>query len=333
MESLIRNGLKQPNIERPISACHRQKLDRVPNWEEWVDKKIVSYILDKDAPDSCDLNPDDAVEFAFRTYQDAIWLHFGIQMGDNGTICSFEDIDKWQSPEPVEFRNRILQYCKALENTSIGLSVGIFGPFMQTFMAMGPVPIQSFFLNLYDNSELVEYMLDKHTEANLKLIDTIIDSPIDFFYLADDICDANGYMCSPDIMHKLWVPRMEKVVNALKQKGVPIMWHCCGKLDDILPLLIEWGIDVIEPVQASCNDIYELKEKFGSNIAFRGNIEVESVLTYGTCEEVREDTKKHIEKLCFDGGYIVSSSHSIVSSIPPENYLAMIDAAIEFGAY
>ena len=111
------------------------------------------------------------------------------------------------------------------------------------------------------------------------------------------------------------------------------MWHCCGKLDQVLPYLVEWKVDCIEPIQPSCNDIYALKEAWGDRLCLKGNISIEGVLAFGTPEETAEDTRDHIDRLSFDGGYIAASSHSIVDAIPPENYRAMIDTAVDYGRY
>jgi uroporphyrinogen decarboxylase len=100
-----------------------------------------------------------------------------------------------------------------------------------------------------------------------------------------------------------------------------------------MPRLVEWGIHLVSPVQPKCNDIYALKRQYGDRIAFRGNMNIEGVLAFGTPAQVRADTREHIERLAGDGGYVVGSSHSIVDAIPPANYFAMIEAACEFGVY
>lgn len=327
------NTYRQPNVERLLAACRREKLDRVPNFEEHIDTTLVSRILGKEAAHSNDLAPDDAVELARRTHQDAIWLQVVEDLPPWGTVCSMSDIDSWQPNDPIVHRDRIIPYCRALEGTSVGLCVGIFGPFMQSYMAMGPTPIEDFLVNLYEDRELVETVMERQLEAQTKLVEAIMELPIDIFYVADDTCDDNGFMCSPETMNEIWVPRMERLVGLIKQKGVPIQWHCCGKLDPVLPLLVQWGPDLVEPVQTSCNDIYALKEEWGEHISFRGNMNIEGVLAFGTPDEVRADTREHIDRLSYDGGYVVSSSHSITAGVPLENYRAMIETAVEFGRY
>ena len=134
-------------------------------------------------------------------------------------------------------------------------------------------------------------------------------------------------------MREIWIPGIEKLVRLTQEKGVPVVWHCCGKLDQLLPQLAAWGINAIETIQTSCNDIYQIKKEYADTFCLMGNMNIEGVLAFGTPEEVREDTRQHIDRLAYDGGYVVSSSHSIVESIPLSNYFAMIETARTYGAY
>jgi uroporphyrinogen decarboxylase len=123
------------------------------------------------------------------------------------------------------------------------------------------------------------------------------------------------------------------LAKLVKQMKIPIQWHCCGKIDQFIPQLVEGEIDALTPIQASCNDIYALKNKWGDRICLVGNMNIEGVLAFGSPEEVRADTREHLEKLSYNGGYVVASSHTIVDAIPAENYFSMIETAVEFGRF
>ena len=109
--------------------------------------------------------------------------------------------------------------------------------------------------------------------------------------------------------------------------------HCCANVTDLIPIIINMGIKAIHPVQPNCNDIYALKKEYGNKMSFVGNMDLAGVLSFGTPEEVVEDTKKHIDKLAPGGGYVVASSHSITDDVPPENYIAMIETAQTYRGY
>ena len=326
--------LAEPNIDRLIAAFRREKLDRVPNFEDIVMQPMCRHVLGKPV-DGCNrqLPPDDAIEFVRRTSQDAVMLAGDAWPYVEGDFCDWADIDRFTPPDPAEMRRHVLPYCEAVKDTNIGVGLNLVGPFFTTYMEVGPIQIQSFMLKLYDDLPFIERLMDRQLEMQMKIVEAVLDLPIDFFILADDTCDNWGFMCSPQIMQQIWVPRITKLIELVKQKGAPIQWHCCGNLHQVLPMLVDWGIDCVNPVQTACNDIYALKEQYGGRISFRGNMNIEGALAFGTPEEVRAETRECIERLSHDGGYIVASSHSIIESIPPENYFAMIETAREFGRY
>ena len=198
---------------------------------------------------------------------------------------------------------------------------------------IGPTPIQDFMYKLYDDMEFVERVMEIQNRHQMRIIEAVLDLPISFFLVADDLCGASGFFCPPEIMDRIWAHRAERLVKLIKQKNIPIMWHCCGKVDQVIPYLVKWGVDCIEPIQASCNDIYGIKEEWGDRIALKGNMNIEGVLAYGTPEKVQADTIEHIKRLSCNGGYIAASSHSIVDAVPLENYRAMLDAVLQYGKY
>jgi uroporphyrinogen decarboxylase len=81
------------------------------------------------------------------------------------------------------------------------------------------------------------------------------------------------------------------------------------------------------------SNLEELKKQFGKHLVFCGAIDTHRILPFGTPDEVRAEVKRIIEILGQDGGYMLSSVHTILPDVPPENILAMVDAAMEFGNY
>jgi uroporphyrinogen decarboxylase len=68
-------------------------------------------------------------------------------------------------------------------------------------------------------------------------------------------------------------------------------------------------------------------------MAFWGAIDTHKVLPFGTPEDVRAEVKRRIEDLAPGGGYVLNSVHNLQSEVPPENIVAMFEAAKEFGRY
>jgi uroporphyrinogen decarboxylase len=112
-----------------------------------------------------------------------------------------------------------------------------------------------------------------------------------------------------------------------------VMYHCCGSVRPLIQDFIEMGVDALNPVQVSSvgMDTAELKAQFGDRICFWGGIDTSHILPRGTQEQVRAEVQKRIHDLSANGGFVLASVHNIQEDVPPENILAMADAAMEFG--
>ncbi len=336
-------GTREPNIDRLLAALHLQKHDRVAHFE-YVDPKNANAILGKQADKRNDqLSPDDAVEFAKRTCQDQILAMNQFWPGEEiGCLTGRSDMHriKWVdseyrlSAEKIEALHRhTRERFKAVEDTNIGVGLCIAGPMFSVYESLGPIPIQSFMLLIHDDIEFVKRIMDIQVDVQIAILEELRSYPFAFVEIADDLCDNRGFMVHPSFMVEIWHPRAAQTAEAAKSLNVPVFWHCCGKLDSVLPILAEWGIDGISPIQPSCNDIYKIKKEWGDRLCLLGNMNIEGVLFDGTVADVVADTTEHIERLSRNGGYVVQSSHSIVDAIPIENYLAMIDTTLEKGRF
>ncbi len=92
------------------------------------------------------------------------------------------------------------------------------------------------------------------------------------------------------------------------------------------------GIDIVHPIEPESNDIAEVKKQWAGKIAFIGNIPT-VLLAYGSVEEIEERVRDYCIRLAPGGGYVLGSSTSIMDGIPPENFVAMINAAHKYGVY
>jgi 5-methyltetrahydrofolate--homocysteine methyltransferase len=102
---------------------------------------------------------------------------------------------------------------------------------------------------------------------------------------------------------------------------------------ELVPMLLEVGIDCVQPMDPYGVDYREMKKKFGSRVCLAGNIDIEFPLAHGSPADVDKDVKEHLEALMPGGGYVCGSSHSIVNYIPHENFIAMLNAIHRYGVY
>jgi uroporphyrinogen decarboxylase len=98
---------------------------------------------------------------------------------------------------------------------------------------------------------------------------------------------------------------------------------------DIIPDLIEVGLDVLESVQPEAMDPYEVKRRFGKHITFWGGLGSQSTLAFGKPAAIRAEIKRLSVEMSRGGGYILAPAKALMNGMPLENAIAAIDAFYE----
>ncbi len=159
---------------------------------------------------------------------------------------------------------------------------------------------------------------------------------VDVVSFADDLGLQDRAYFSQKMFEKQIKPYLAKCVEAIrKNTDAKIVMHSDGAIFDLIPDLIDIGIDGINPVQTTAwgMDAARLKAEFGDKIAFWGAIDTQHALPFGSPQDVRDDVKAKIEELGVGGGYVLASCHTIREEVPAENVQAMYESALEFGGY
>ena len=150
--------------------------------------------------------------------------------------------------------------------------------------------------------------------------------PLDWYWAGDDVASQLSLMMSPQSWRELVKPYLQQNFDVGKNRDLWVAYHCCGALRDIIPDLIEIGLDVLNPVQCNCPgmDPLDLKREFGRELSFMGGVDTQDVLPNGTAAEVRRATARLIQGMTADGGgYILAASHTIPPETPEENIFGM----------
>ncbi|MBE6614640.1 MAG: hypothetical protein E7631_04965 [Ruminococcaceae bacterium] len=188
--------------------------------------------------------------------------------------------------------------------------------------------IENFLADLAGDPEYARRMLDFIIHKNLVMLENIVHTPgIDGILLGSDWGSQRDLLMSPACWRELIAPGEQKEYDLIHEAGLDVWVHSCGDIRKIFPDLAEMGVDALNPIQPECMDIYELKEKYGSRIAFWGGISTQKTLPYGTPADVAEETRKVTSALARNGGYIIAPSQEIQADVPFENLCALIDTA------
>jgi hypothetical protein len=106
------------------------------------------------------------------------------------------------------------------------------------------------------------------------------------------------------------------------------MVHSDGDLSEILPDLIDAGVELLNPIQPECMDILWLKREYGSSICFNGGVSSQLTIPRGSPEQIRAEIQACLRYLGKGGGYVIGPTKTINADIPAENGLAVLDAIL-----
>jgi uroporphyrinogen decarboxylase len=191
----------------------------------------------------------------------------------------------------------------------------------------------NFFMLLAAEPARAEAFLDTVVELHLaslrRFLGAVGDS-IDVIVFGDDLGMQSGPQISPEMYRRIFKPRHSLMWKTAKSLApVKIMLHCCGGVRELLPDLIDAGLDAINPVQITCSGMEPrgLKGDFGKDIVFwGGGCDTREVLPHGTPQQVRDHVRRQLEIMAVDGGFVFQQVHNILANVPPENIVAMFDA-------
>ena len=214
---------------------------------------------------------------------------------------------------------------KVINNGRDSFKVGKIGTFLfeRAWSLRG---MEQLFLDFYEEEDFVHELFSRITDYNVTVINEALRYPIDGFYFGDDYGQQTGMLMSPSLWTQFIKPYLERAFAPIKEKGLPIILHSCGKILDILDDLVEIGLDCYQTVQPEVYDLKELKKRFGRRLSFYGAISTQQFLPFAKPEEVEVKVNETISILGTGGGYICAPTHQVPADVPAENIMAMIEA-------
>jgi len=343
------------DVNRLLATLHHREADRLPHIELWVTSQAVyEYVLERKLPyvigDAAEggqsITPEDDVEFAQCMGQDAVLCNFnwrpnnifkkaadGTRHYVDGSIKSLADLENLEPPTPLDDQlHHLERYLRAAQGTGVGIIPNLTSFFDSAMLAIGVT--ESLYL-FYDNLPLLEKLMDILLEHQEKVMRAVLDrfsADVALVMVNDDIGYNSGLLIHPKMFMEIFPHRMKRLIAPAKEHGKLVLMHTDGKMDNILPILYEVGINVAHPIEPESNNIFELKKKWAGKMALIGNIPT-PLLAYGSVGEVDEMVREYCAKLAPGGGYTLGSSTSIMDGVRPENFVAMIEAVHKYGRY
>ncbi len=286
-------------------------------WYDLTDEFGVVWSMPDDRPLYMDISHNPLAEATVETLADYLWPDGG---------------------DPTRFTGVREQALTLRRETPYAISTGIGGVVYETCWYMRG--LERWFMDMIENPAFCEALLDRMLAFWLDYYTAFlgeIGDLIDVVMIGDDLAGQTGPLFAPDFYRRVVKPRQKRLVRHIRSlTSAKIWYHTCGAVASLIPELIDNGIDILNPIQVSAADMdpRRLKAEFGDRLTFWGGaIDTQHVLPTASPEEVWRHVQRNVEAFKPGGGYVFNNVHNIQAGIPPENIVALFDAAYEHGFY
>ncbi len=251
----------------------------------------------------------------------------------NGFLRGPQDYEKYMEFKPDHPANTAILE-KTLEATrgKIALAISVFGnAYFENMCEL--FGFERLFRFLIKEPNFVERVVHDLFHYSYSVTKRILDKGARIIYMTDDLGQKNRGLISPRMYKRFFHPYIKKYVRLVHSYDAKIIRHSCGYFEDFIPFFLEEKIDAVHPWQSTAGmDILKAKRQWGDHFTLIGNVPIE-LLRSGTHSEVVEYAKKLIRVCAPGGGYIASSSHSLVQPCRWDNYMAFRWALKKYGQY
>ncbi len=328
------------NRERVLSAIKHRTTDIIPYnivLTKQEHEKVAKYFNDDGFLDKIGNHIKSAVYDGFLTEMtpgSGYWKDdFGVVWNRNsvdkdigvidGLVIPEPDISSYTFPEIDEtrIRNKLeLLISDGSSDFKFG-AIG-FSMFERAWTLRG---MENFLVDMIQEPAFADELLDRIADHDMQIIDIALEYDIDGFHFGDDWGQQHGLIMGPDYWRRFIKPRIAKLYKKVKDKGLIVSQHSCGDIHEIFPDLIGIGLDLYQTFQPEIYDIRQIKSEYGGDLSFWGGISTQTLLPFASPEEVKEVTRKTMDILGRNGGYIAAPTHDVPGDVPPENIEALIE--------
>jgi uroporphyrinogen decarboxylase len=333
------------SYERVIAALERREPDRVPYMESVIDERLMQALVpgcdyfqfnEWLGMDSVGQNRSswsrDNVEYIDRErglFRDkwGVIRAFGPESTPapvEGPIKRPEDLKSYRPPDPEapDVLGSIPEIVARFKGRKVITALGRDAFFNPAFLR----GMANFLTDMIENPSLVHELIEVTLSHDLRAMQRVIQAGVDVIIFGDDYADKNAPLMSPRHFKEFILPGLKRCVDAAHAAGAYVIKHTDGNIMPIIDMIIDTGIDGLNPIEPAAGmDIGLLKQRYGHRVALIGNIDCGYLLSQAPVDEVRAVTRETIRVAAAGGGYCLSSSNSIHSSVKPENFMAMIE--------
>jgi uroporphyrinogen decarboxylase len=171
----------------------------------------------------------------------------------------------------------------------------------------------------------VDKLLEKLVEFEIGEVKMYAEAGVDMIELLGDLGSETSLFLSPKLWREIFKPGMKAVIDSVKDKNVYFFMHTDGNIKEIIPDLIEIGLNILNPIQPECMDPLEIKKAYGDRLTLHGSMSLQKTLSFGSPDDVRQEAEKRIKQCGHNGGLILAPSNALTENIPVDSIIAFYD--------
>ena len=252
-----------------------------------------------------------------------------------------EDIEcypAWPSPEWFTY-DVIEAQCDAIR--AQGRVVVFMGDRLNRVAQLKPAMylrgLENIYVDLAMRPQIAQAIIDRIRSFYLAYLERILHAAkgkVDIILTGDDFGSQNGMLISPGMWRTFIKPGFIEFIGLIRHYRAKTMHHTCGSVVEIIPDMIECGLDVLQSLQpeAANMSLSSLKSRFGDRLCFHGGVSIQRTMPFGTPDEIRKKVLQIADLVKPGGGYIWCTAHNIQADTSVENVQALLQAYKEYGS-
>lgn len=243
-------------------------------------------------------------------------------------VEDFDRLKEWPWPDldqPYRYEG-VAERVQALQRQGFAVTGCASSIFEQSWYIRG---MESLMADMLTAPEQADYFFDRTAHFQQVMAVTFAQAGVDILMTGDDVACQRGLLMSKEVWRRFLKPRLAASIRAAKRVNpeLKFFYHCDGNVEELIPDLIEIGVDILNPIQPECMDPARIKRLYGDRLSFWGTVSLQRTMTRGTPDEVRAEVRERIRTVGKGGGLILAPAHVLSPETPWENIVAFFEAA------
>ena len=254
------------------------------------------------------------------------------------TLADVRDYRFPQGDDPGRFAGLRQRAMALRKDTPYAVVSGICGVIYETCWYLRG--LEQWYIDMVTQPEFCEALLDRVLKFWMDWFRVFLDEVgdlVDVIMIGDDLAGQTGPLFRPDFYRRIVKPRQKQMVQYVRSRTPAKIWyHTCGSCIEYIPDLLGQRHRRAESraSQRRGMDPAMFKARFGKRLVFWGGaIDAQHVLPTASPDVVRAHVRRNLDAFKPGGGYVFNNVHNIQAGVPPENIVALYEAAYEFGFY